>query len=57
MFPQSRAGVVSFDERTRLERRGFRRHWEALDRAVAVKRRSGWRMRRLCLEVMVMEDK
>jgi hypothetical protein len=54
MFPHTREGVMSELERTREEMRGFREHWEALERAVAVNRRSGWRMRRLDLEVRVI---
>jgi hypothetical protein len=52
MLPQTRAGVVSLDEWTSEERSGLRLHWEALDRAVAVSRMSGWRMRRLDWEVI-----
>jgi hypothetical protein len=48
--------VVSLDDRTRLERRGLRLHWVASERAVAVKRRSGWRMRRFDLEVIVIDE-
>ena len=55
MFPHTRAGVVSLEDRTRLERRGLRLHWVASERAVAVKRRSGWRMRMFDFEDIVMD--
>ena len=41
MLPQTRAGVKSVEERTKPERRGFRKHCEAVDTAVIVMRRSG----------------
>lgn len=56
MFPHTREGVISDVERTSEDRRGLRRHWGALERAVAVKRRSGWRMRRLFFVVMFIEE-
>lgn len=35
---------------------GLRLHCGALDKAVAVRSRSGWRMRRFALEVMVIDS-
>lgn len=43
-------------ERTRLESKGFRRHCGALERAVTVTSRSGWRTRRFALEVNDMNE-
>lgn len=54
--PQTKAGDTSLDERTMLDRSGRRRHCAAVETAVAVRRRSGWRIRRLCLDEMTMED-
>ena len=56
MLPHTSAGVVSLDDRTRLDKRGLRLHLVASERAVAVRRRSGWRMRRFDLEVMEMDE-
>lgn len=44
--------MVSLEECTSEESSGLRLHWEALDRAVAVSRMSGWRIRRLDWEVI-----
>lgn len=55
MFPHTRAGVVSLEVRTRFCRRGLRLHSGALARVVDVSRRSGWRIRRFDLDVMVMD--
>jgi len=43
--------VTSLVERTSEESKGLRLHCGALERAVAVRRISGWRMRRLDWEV------
>jgi hypothetical protein len=55
ILPQTRAGVVSLDECTSEESRGLRLHCAALDRAVAVSRMSGWRIRRLDWEVIEID--
>src|SRR5690606_17316243 len=52
IFPQTRAGEVSFDARTSEERRGFRGHCGALEREVAVRRMSGCRITRFDWEVI-----
>jgi len=43
---------VSLEECTSEESSGLRLHWEALDRAVAVSKMSGWRIKRLDWEVI-----
>ena len=43
--------MTSLVERTSEESKGLRLHCGALERAVAVRRISGWRMRRLDWEV------
>jgi hypothetical protein len=45
---------MSVEEHTRFARRGFLRHFRVFERAVAVRRRSGWRIREFDLELMSM---
>jgi len=54
ILPHTNAGETSVEERIIAERRGRRRHCEAVEREVAVSKRSGCRMRRLCFEEMVI---
>lgn len=55
IWSQTRAGDVSVEEHTMPEKSGRRRHSAAVEMAVAVSRRSGWRIR-LFLDEMVIED-
>lgn len=63
MLPHTRLGDISVGdenvqevERNRRERIGLRGQEAAEERAVAVKRVSGWRIRRLALAVRVMVE-
>jgi len=59
MLPHTKDGVMSLDECTNDDNRGFRRHCEALESAVAVSMISGWRIRRFAWEdiVILLEEK
>jgi hypothetical protein len=54
MFPHTRDGVKSDDERIKDERRGLLLQEDMPERAVAVINTSGWWIRRLCFRLTVM---
>lgn len=54
MLPHTSDGVTSTELRTRFVTIGFRRHWDAVESAVAVMSKSGWWMKRFDWKLIVI---
>jgi hypothetical protein len=56
MFPQTRLGVISDKEWMNIDKKGLPVHVRAVERAVAVMSVSGWRIRRLEVRRVIIEQ-